>query len=381
VTPPAGGGRDGVVEIGAPDTLRPGQEDEVCRRALTEFCLPVTEDYGWREWLWFPGLTASAFAHWWVTSATRRLRGDFFPAHGRVGDTWHKLNREPEAMGAHVECDVDSYLFLGKSYRATLVPRFGRNTAEESTFCPEGLTPRHVVARWRESILVAARTRPKDYLSDLKLRLAEIDWHGFPSEPKQIDLWQSEGYDPQFEPFGNRQRGKVLKRGVSAMRRNWSTLGQQRSLADIPARLHRLVFDRQTEFWDVDGVPVICHGDARCIDARTGQPIGLSRRIVSAEEGRCMSAAEFLFVLQLTPGNVYMDIEPDPECPKLPAVIPGHYTLWEFRGQPVVCSPKGFARGSPDGGYVWAKQVEMEGLRLDEQQFRDLAGRSCGLMA
>jgi hypothetical protein len=142
------------------------------------------------------------------------------------------------------------------------------------------------------------------------------------------------------------------------------------------------VFDRHTEFWDVDGVPVICHGDARCIDARTGRPISLSHRIVSAEEGRCMSAPEFLFVLQLTPGNVYMDVEPDPECPLLPAVVPGHYTLWEFRGQAVVCSPKGFAKGLPGGGYLCAMQVEKEGRRLDQRQFRQLVGvsRPCGLM-
>lgn len=102
----------------------------------SEVCIPVEEDYGYAEWLWFPGRSLSATAHWWVHEGAPELIGKVYrPADDGAMRIYRELERDKSLPWVSADGQWNTFMVLSSRFRASLVPRFARGTIDVSEAC------------------------------------------------------------------------------------------------------------------------------------------------------------------------------------------------------------------------------------------------------
>lgn len=154
--------RSDEIPICWPYTITRPQADEIRTRLNAgEFWIAVDEDWGWREWIWLPGMSRSEFLHWWVTRAGRLvLPGEFVPALPYLVDYWSDEELSSTRFTAHIESTFDTVLTLPPPYGTKLPPACA--TPESSGSSNE---PSSALAAQIQSFAqhLAQRTGPQDY--------------------------------------------------------------------------------------------------------------------------------------------------------------------------------------------------------------------------
>jgi DNA ligase D-like protein (predicted 3'-phosphoesterase) len=87
----------------------------ILRRAENELMILISEEYGYREWFWFPQMSASKVEFWWQTQERINDSTIWTDLPGEViGDEyqelWGKLKRSGRYYNAHMHTDEDSFL-------------------------------------------------------------------------------------------------------------------------------------------------------------------------------------------------------------------------------------------------------------------------------
>ena len=151
-------------------------------RLRSELCIPVQEDYGYAEWLWFPGRSLSATAHWWVHEGTPEMVGKvYLPGDDGAWRIYRELEQEKSLPWVFADGQWNTYMVLPSLFRASLVPRFARGTISVSDACSvksmrankNGSVFRwlrdhdQIRANWRISEQVAESSQPERFLDDL----------------------------------------------------------------------------------------------------------------------------------------------------------------------------------------------------------------------
>jgi hypothetical protein len=146
---------------------------EIRARASKELCVPICEDYGWRSLVWFPGRSASATAHWWVTNGGPPMIGDLYLVAGLPAYRLHSKMCDDDQEGLFVHADMvsNTYLMLPYAFRTSLVPAFSGEEAEPSD-CGSWrykYSDEQQQLLWDLSRWAANRSGPEDFLSQLLL--------------------------------------------------------------------------------------------------------------------------------------------------------------------------------------------------------------------
>lgn len=311
----------------------------VADRAKSEYHLFVDEDYGWREWVWLPGLDQNEFAHWWVSESTTSLCGEFFPAHGPLWDVAMRAASDEEQLTLHIDGMHNTYLALHAKYQATLIPRFAWQTADPSSCGAEGVEAMDIVRRWWKSISLTRTERPEAYLWAYKGACTEMkfyaDAHPLPAEVQAL----------------------ITQDGGRYRTRNWSELA---SLLPIP------FFEPGTAFWEVDGEPYW---------GRFWYQSALREHTVTdrymRDEGRPISEKEFLFLLSFYSRHRVPGLAaPSSRGGIVPDRLSPTNTYWLFKGALTAISRKGYVRTWPSLGLISAETVRAEGEQISEAEFR-----------
>lgn len=311
----------------------------VAKRAQSEYHLFVDEDYGWREWLWFPGLGQDEFAHWWVSEATSDLRGEFFPAFGPLWDIAMKDDGDEEQLTLRIDGVHNTYLELHPKYEATLIPRFAWTAADPSNCSARGASNIETIKRWWRSIALTQTASPDAYLWAYKNACVEMKFY------------------PGAHPLPKEVEELIEVRGGEYVTRDWSELS---ALLPLP------FFDQGTRFWEVNGEPY--WGSFRYESA-------LSEHVVTDsymhDEGRQISEKEFLFLLSFCPKHRVPGI---PAYTARDGLVPDQLaptnTYWLLSGALAAVSQKGFVKCWPNRGLISADEVRTKGESISELEFR-----------
>ena len=119
------------------------------RRCREEFCIPVEEDYGYREWIWFPPVPRDEIEAFWAAQGAfdwqpdQCLPGEWIGGiddddNGDFYDIYYSLWRSPEHYAVH---------FDGQLSTALLTPD-GRAVFHSAFDEQEGTFPRDEIANW-----------------------------------------------------------------------------------------------------------------------------------------------------------------------------------------------------------------------------------------
>lgn len=156
---------------------------ELRSRLQIEVCVPVQEDYGcYAAWLWFPGRSLSATAHWWVHEGTPELIGQVFrPADDAARAVYEQLTEDKRLPWVFADGDWNTLMVLPARFEANLVPCFARGRFDVSEGGAikrrrrgkqggvfgriEDYDRRR--ANWRISEAIAAESDPETFLDDL----------------------------------------------------------------------------------------------------------------------------------------------------------------------------------------------------------------------
>jgi hypothetical protein len=328
--------------VPVPGSFEPLSDQDVARvaaRTATEYHLFVDEDYGWREWLWFPGLERNEFARWWVSEATAALCGEFFPAYGPLWEHARRAVDDEEQLTLHIDGAHNTYLALHKKYEATLIPRFAWTTADPSSCGAHGATAMDTIKRWWRSIALTRTASPEAYLWAYKSACAEMR------------------FNPEGHPLPEEVRALIELDGDRYLTRDWSGLS---ALLPIP------LFEPGTVFWDVNGEPYW----GRFLYQSALRDHTVTERYMR-DEGREVSEKEFLFLLSFCPRHRVPGLAP---CSSRDGVVPDQLpptnTYWFFNGSLAAVSRKEFVRLWPGQGLVHAHVVRREGEQISEAEFR-----------
>jgi hypothetical protein len=298
----------------------------------------VCEDFGWREWLWFPGLPQNEFAHWWVSEATTELRGEFFPAYGPLSPISRVALHDEEQLILHIDGIHNTYLGLHKKYNGTLPPKFAWSTAEPDD-CGSG-PAMETLQKWWAAITLTRTSSPDAYLWNFKDACVQIA-HYRGSHPLPPDVLALIEFNDDY-----------IYRG-----RNWD---------ELPGLLPIPFFEPGTGFWIVDGEPYW----GKWWYQSAARDHTVTERFM-ASEGRPISEGEFLFYVSFLvshriPGlPMYTSVDGF-----LPAKVPATYSYWHFDGRLTAISREGFVRCWPYRGMINADKVRAEGTQLSEAEFR-----------
>jgi hypothetical protein len=327
--------------IAIPGSYEPVDEAQarfVIAKAKGKFCLFVSEDYGWREWIWFPGMRENEFAHWWVSAATPALRGDFYPAIGLLASLGQQLLNAEDRMVMEVDTLSNTFLQLSAQYKTTLIPRFAWNAADINR-CGAGVPAEELLLKWWESIKLTATVLPNEYLWRVKTMCVEVN-HGWAYE-----------FPSEVAALVDRD-----EHGVSG--RRWEGLEAHLPIPSFPLG---------TYFQEVNGVPFLGrYGSYQ--SALGGRFVGEG---YMHDEGRPISEAEFLFLLSFYPQHQVKGL---PRYTSrdglLPDQLPPTYTYWMHDSRLAAISRDGFVRKWPSAGLVVAEEVRAEGEQITEVEFR-----------
>lgn len=152
-------------------------------RLREELCIPIEEDYGcYAAWLWFPGRSLSATAHWWVSDAPPTLIGEVCePADDEAHAIYYELEKDKALPWVFADGDWNTFMVLPARFEANLIPRFARATFDitegrlvKSWRTRKGRWPfrmirsdEQLLANWRISEAVAAASDPESFLAHL----------------------------------------------------------------------------------------------------------------------------------------------------------------------------------------------------------------------
>lgn len=97
-------------------------ETEAAERLGREFFVTVSEEYGFRYWIWFPGMTAAELELWWSSledvmsfymNPGLTLPGDLCQYHDE-GYVWRESFNSDAFYYAHIHNNSDSFLLRPK---------------------------------------------------------------------------------------------------------------------------------------------------------------------------------------------------------------------------------------------------------------------------
>lgn len=156
---------------------------ELRLRLRQEVCIPIQEDYGcYANWLWFPGRSISATAHWWVNEAPPQLIGKVYrPADDEAHGIYEDLEKDRTLSWVFADGDWNTSMVLPARFESNLIPRFARDTFQIEdcrTVKPKRSNKNgrlfkeigddaHLLANWRISESVAEASEPDVYLENL----------------------------------------------------------------------------------------------------------------------------------------------------------------------------------------------------------------------
>jgi hypothetical protein len=105
---------------------------ELRAKLAHEACIPIREDYGcYAAWLWFPGRSISATAHWWVNEAPPQLIGQVYePADDEARAMYDELENDRKLPWVFADGDWNTYMVLPARFESNLIPRFARFTCD-----------------------------------------------------------------------------------------------------------------------------------------------------------------------------------------------------------------------------------------------------------
>lgn len=308
------------------------------KRAQSEYHLFVDEDYGWREWIWFPGLDQNEFAHWWTSEATPALRGEFFPAHGPLAEVGRRALEDVEQLALRIDGVHNTYLSLHKKYCASLLPRFAWSSADPGE--PGLETVENTLLKWWKAIELTRTSTPAAFLWDFKTVCVEMKHY------------------PDLYEMPEEVRGLIKFRGEVYVSRDWSVL---------PGLLPISLFEPETAFWEVNGEPFWGKWGfyKSALDGRSATQ-GFMR-----DEGRPIWEDEFLFILSFCPQHRVPAL---PVCRSSDGVLPDALlptaTYWLFDGALVALARQGYVSSWPNRGVLNADDVRAKGEQITEQEFR-----------
>jgi hypothetical protein len=169
----------------APET--PGLAGAQLRMRLHhELCIPIQEDYGcYASWLWFPGRSLSATAHWWVHEAPLRLIGEVYGlADVEAYEVYDELESNGKLPWVFADGDWNTYMVLPARFKANLIPRFARATFDIGECRTVKYRRRNgeqrfthvqeddeLLANWRISESIAESSEPEAFLENLRRAL------------------------------------------------------------------------------------------------------------------------------------------------------------------------------------------------------------------
>ena len=153
------------------------------KRMQSELCIPVEEDYGYQDLFWFPGMSASATAHWWVTAGGPCLVGELYGMHDVESDAlFGKLVDTPRGLYVHGDMDSNSFMVLPAGFGMSLVPgvfadsastgdcNLLRNPSGEEDQCFARLADAGLLRQlWDLSRWIARHSHPEEFLARLWL--------------------------------------------------------------------------------------------------------------------------------------------------------------------------------------------------------------------
>ena len=298
----------------------------------------MCEDYGWREWIWFPGLSQDAFAHWWVAEATTALRGEFYPVFGPLARVAQAAIADGEQLTLNIDGTHNTYLSLSKKYKATLPPKFAWSKADPND-CGFGPVMEDLL-KWWKAIELTRTSPPESYLWAFKTVCSDME------------------YFPGFHRIPPEVLALVEFEGETYLRRNWDGLP---GLLPIP------LFSPETTFWEVDGEPFW----GRLMSYRSAKDGRLRSETFMRDQGRTVSEEEFLFLVSFLPGHQVPGLPSyTSRTGALPDQLPPTTTYWQYEGGLAALAPAGFVRCWPDRGLVNAEEVRQRGIRISEDEFR-----------
>jgi len=86
----------------------------------TDFLILLTEEYGFREWFWFPTLSEEELVEWWKNLESvdfyfmtpEPLEGWLVEMTKELADLYFELQSSKRYIKAHLHCNDDSYIEL-----------------------------------------------------------------------------------------------------------------------------------------------------------------------------------------------------------------------------------------------------------------------------
>jgi hypothetical protein len=86
----------------------------------TDFLILLTEEYGFREWFWFPNMSEKELLEWWKELESvdpyfmtpEPLEGWLIEMSEELAGLYSELQKSKRCITAHFHCDDDSYIKL-----------------------------------------------------------------------------------------------------------------------------------------------------------------------------------------------------------------------------------------------------------------------------
>ena len=86
----------------------------------TDFLILLTEEYGFREWFWFPDMNEGTLLDWWKNLESvdsyfmtpEPLNGWLVEMSEELAELYFELRNSKQYITAHLHCNDDSYIEL-----------------------------------------------------------------------------------------------------------------------------------------------------------------------------------------------------------------------------------------------------------------------------
>ena len=88
------------------------KHNEIKKKMKNEFLVLVDEEYGWKEWFWFPTMDEKELVNWWknLEFVGRPLEGEVIEVDDESSSFFHQLWKEDSFFQLHIHDDADSHL-------------------------------------------------------------------------------------------------------------------------------------------------------------------------------------------------------------------------------------------------------------------------------
>ena len=86
--------------------------NEIKDKMKNEFLVLLDEEYGWKEWFWFPPMNEKELINWWknLEFVGKPLEGELIEVNDENSNFFHKLWKDNSFYMLHIHVDDDSYL-------------------------------------------------------------------------------------------------------------------------------------------------------------------------------------------------------------------------------------------------------------------------------